>query len=280
MSQHYGMSDDGTMSTFVLASQVSQRLTSGKVNGVNRSALLKQLAGQLQHFHHIQLSWDEQWHTAKDAVTKAEEEIRRQDDEMEQIKAQTKDLAKAHEQRLAQACRELCGHIDAHKMEEHEHSNKLAKSQHRLSEQRALARHLEEQRNGLKSSLEKTHQKFDEVSTQFHKVRDDVGLGPPGSVQNANMELIGAQSRAESLATELEQDRSGLLDMKNHLGQLKADLASEASHAARLEDFVRRIAEGPSAAVRKGGGFVLDSAAKREAAGLLHEAGFTTPVYG
>jgi len=86
----------------------------------------------------------------------------------------------------------------------------------------------------------------------------------------AATELRGATARAESLAMETDDDRFELLDLKTHLSRLKADLANESTHGARLEDFVRRIAEGPSASVRCGGGFALDSTAKREAKGLLN----------
>merc|ERR1719359_996594 len=107
------MSDaDGTMSTYVLACQVSQRLSSKGVNGYNRSALLTQLAGQLQQFHQIQLSWDEQWHAAKDTVDKAHSELQHHDAEMRHLKAETNDIVQAHQDDLAKICRDFCGKID------------------------------------------------------------------------------------------------------------------------------------------------------------------------
>jgi len=294
MSAHWGMSDvDGSMSTFVLSSQVSQRLKSSGVNGLTRSALLTQLAGQLKQFHNIQLSWDEQWHASRDAVAKSFGEIHLRDVDMEKMKAETKAIERAHQDRLADICREMCGGIDEHKLQEHEWDNDLGRSQHRLGEQRALMHQLEDQCLGLKRSLEMTHQKFNEVNQKyertrgvFNRDRDVVAtidpitgrrLAPtagwgPSAMPNSSMELVGAQTRADSLASELAEDRADLADLKTHLSRLKAELSNESSHTSHLEDFVRGIAEGPSASVRRGGGFALDSTAKREAIGLLKEA--------
>lgn len=303
LSAHWGMSDtDGSMSTFVLASQVLQRLSSKGVNGLNRSALLSQLAAQLEQFHHVQLSWDEQWHAARDATTNAHDELRHRDAEIDKIQADTQKIVEEHQSRLGSVCQEMCAEVDAQKLLEHENDNKMGRSQQRLAEQKALNRVLADESKALVKSLDVTHMKFNEVSRSFHTARDAACLASsassnpiqqsswreapsqgndvlpsaspylvgPGTMIGAATELRGATARAESLAIETEDDRFELLDLKNHLSRLKADLANESTHGARLEDFVRRIAEGPSASVRCGGGFALDSTAKREAKGLLN----------
>merc|ERR1719498_131127 len=139
-------------------------------------------------------------------------------------------------------------------------------------------RHLEDQDKGLQRSLSKTMTKFDELSGLFRQDHDSAnikllshaGLGPDG-MPNAARELRCTQERGNGLASEIEHDMAELASFKNHLSRLKADIASETAHAARLEDFVRRIAEGPSASIRRGGGYCLDSTAKRTAMGLLKE---------
>lgn len=265
LSTHWGMNDaDGSMSTFVLASQVSQRLSSKGVNGLNRSALLTQLSGQLEQFHQIQLSWDEQWHAARDAVAKAHEELQHRDAEIDQIRSDTKDMVAVHQTRLADICREMCSGVDEHRHREHEDDCTLSRSQQRLSEQRGMRRTLEEEQSGFRSSLEKTHQKLNEVSHCFHEARE--------LIEKSGTKVRTTQGRADDLADELVRDKSEMLDLRSHLSRLKADLAGERCHASRLEDFVRQIAEGPSASVRCGGGFVLDSTYKREAISLLRDA--------
>jgi chromosome segregation ATPase len=274
--------NEGYMSTFLLASQVSQRLSvnNKKGNGITRSALLTQVAGQLQHFHNIQLSWDEQWHVGLDSVTKADEERMRYHARMDEIRRETWHITQAHQQRLGDACREMCSRVDEQRMQEHDYQEKLARSQHRLTEQSALVSHLEAQQNGLKASLDKTHHKFNEVFDQFQRMRDEAehrrfpmnDLSEPLPLANDPLTVQSAQPRAQSLGNELEQDRAQLLEMKSYLTRLKVDMATETSHASKLEDFVRRIAEGPSTSIRCGGGFILDSTAKREAIGLLNEA--------
>jgi len=151
---------------------------------------------------------------------------------------------------------------------------------------------LKEEGVSLQTSMDKTKLKFDELARGFDEIHEMAAVpqfqGPdvapkvqedpaPGSaagnywrhLPNLEAQLHQTSSRADQLEAELGQDRQELLELKTHLSQMKAEFAKESDHMSRLEDFVRSIAEGPCASVRTGGGFVLDSTAKREAMGLL-----------
>jgi hypothetical protein len=339
------MSDtDGSMSTHVLASHVSQRLKPGGVNGLNRSLLLAQLAGQLEQFHKLQLCWEEQWTTAKHSVSKANEELQCRDIEIERIRAATKERIQAHQQKMAEICREMCAGVDEHRLKQHKDDTSLVRSQQRVAEQRSMVASLEDQEQGLERSREKTMQKFDEVSRAFHAARNGLcnldvpdsqvscafhaarnGLSnldapnsqeaeqqlkdsarnalvqafangsleqgvtsfldaesraadaqkaafPGSSMTSSKAELRGAQTQARAMAEEAQKDDADLINLKSQLSRLKAEMTQETSRAVKLESILRRIAKGPSASVRRGGGFALDSTAKREATALLQEA--------
>jgi len=281
MSAHWGMSDDdGSMSTKVLASQVTQRLTSTRgVNGFTRSALLSQLADTLVHFHGIQASWEEERHSATEKRHKGLDDVQHLELEIGKVKNATKQIVQAHQDRLATTCREMCGRIDEYRLEENEDTNKCVRSQNRMQEQRSMMQNLDEQHVGLLSSLSKTERKFQDLCEMYQRQRDGlgmtlvshVGLGP-AEMPNAAAELQASQARANALTKEVQQDKAEVLDLKKHLSLLKTDLISETAYASKLEDFVRRIAEAPAASARRGGGFALDSSVKRQAKGLLQEA--------
>lgn len=71
-----------------------------------------------------------------------------------------------------------------------------------------------------------------------------------------------------------EVELSGPLELqrlKEHLRYLEDHLSDEKNHSSRLEEFVTRLARGPSTRIRTGGGWELDSFVKREAMALLDE---------
>lgn len=276
ISSHWGMSDtDGNMCTHMLASQVLQRLRLGGMNASTRSALLVQLSGQLKQFHELQLSWDEQFRTTRETLAKAEQELEERDANIDKIRAETQSIAREREQKLAHVCREMCAGIDDMRLKEHNDDNDLARSQHRLAEQTELLRATRARSDGIQNGLSETRRQFEELSRAYGIARD--GLHSAYFTKDAEeladiaLQTRNAQTRVASLTRESEEERGQLTSLKNELSCLKADLALESNHALKLERFVRRIAEGPSATMRRGGGFALDSAAKREAAGLLKQ---------
>jgi hypothetical protein len=219
LTSHWGMNDaDGSMSTYVLACQVSQRLSSKGTNGYNRSALLTQLSAQLQQFHHVQLSWDEHWHAAKDTVDKAHAEMQCRDNEMDKIKTETKEIVQMHQAKLAQTCRDMCGSIDEQRLLEHEDSMAWARSQQRLNEQRAMADQLIEESRGLQSSMVKTQQKFDEVTRRFDHAREMADIGIP-SVSTAPVTWDDKTYMPGQLGPRSAQDESGYVQPVRRSGQ-------------------------------------------------------------
>merc|ERR1712070_506237 len=93
-----------------------------------------------------------------------------------------------------------------------------------------------------------------------------------GAKRDDSSELTAAEKSIRVAALELEQERLTLHAVKSTSAQQQAELAAEREHTLKLEAFVRRIANSPSATVRTGSGFAMDSTAKREAAALLKAA--------
>mmetsp|Transcript_26506 Transcript_26506/g.49966 ORF Transcript_26506/g.49966 Transcript_26506/m.49966 type:complete len:768 (+) Transcript_26506:67-2370(+) len=331
LAAHWGMDDaDGHMSTHLLAAQVAQRLSSGRLN---RSALLMHLSGQIRQFHELQLAWAEQRDRSHSDVEKAHKAIEHRNVEIDRVRRDSEAIVKEQQRRLAEVCREMCAVVDEHRVRHTDDENALAQSQHRLAEQKAMVQDLVDQGQDLRVSLEKTVWKFDEATAAYNEVQEalnkkqaasgdrvappvaDLGKTLQQELQTAAAEgdverLVAACAAAEkaglsgggdkkngsqspgasgnsakrstsgidatnivaqTLNANLRQEEGELTGLKTHLRKLQDDLVAERGHASRLEDFVRRIAKGPSASVRTGGGFVLDSSAKREAVAILQE---------
>lgn len=287
------------MSTHVLAQQVLERLSTTRLN---RPQMLPQLAKQVEQFYNLEQAWQQQLASAKLAVARADEEIASRGEEMQVLQDSTREVEQEHKKKLATVCKEMFAEIDAHTRQQNQLGNELAQSQKRLVEQKAMVVQLEGHNKCLQSSLEKTIRKFDEVAASYvsedskSKVSSGAGSvgggrgttgsrswtlgGAGGGARGSDdasakagpgAELGCALTRMQNLATECDRGQRDLTGLKSKLGQLQDDLAAERTHALRLEEFVRRVALGPSASVRTGGGYVLDDTAKREAHALMHE---------
>mmetsp|Transcript_35465 Transcript_35465/g.77630 ORF Transcript_35465/g.77630 Transcript_35465/m.77630 type:complete len:778 (+) Transcript_35465:159-2492(+) len=285
---HWGMQEEGSMSSHRLASQVAQRLGSGRLN---RSALLTQLSQQLLEFHELQQSWGRRVGKSEAVFNKAKEELRQQEEHAAAVREETAASVDQHNRRLAETCRELYARIDEHRFGEHEEYQELLRSQQRLEAQRSMAKKLKEESCNLSEAIERTQHEVAEAAAsppakpveQTNRSPTAVPCGsrslaqaaasPPAKpVEQTTRSPTAVPSGSRSLAQELASDRGEVAALKLRLAQLQEELAGERWHALHLEAFVQRIAAAPSASVRTGGGFMVDSAAKREATWLWREA--------
>lgn len=165
------------------------------------------------------------------------------------------------------------------RLKAHEDGNKLSANEHRREEQQVMLQSLEEHNAALQESLDKTVRKFDDVASSYSSAREELrrsiapdapgpGLaGQPG----ASLELASALARIDGLGAEAGEAEGELSGLCHRLGSLRDTLAAERQHAAQLEALVSKLATGPAASVRKGGGFMLDSTVKRDAQLLIRE---------
>mmetsp|Transcript_38507 Transcript_38507/g.83860 ORF Transcript_38507/g.83860 Transcript_38507/m.83860 type:complete len:909 (+) Transcript_38507:120-2846(+) len=270
LTSHWGMSEaDGSMRTHVLCKQVLQRFSAGRLN---RSGLLAHLAEQLQQYNGLQVEWEEQLDASKGTSGRVDEEIRRLDAEIARIRREMGESVAMRERQLASMCRELCGGVDEHRIEEHKDEGRLAHSRQRITEQRSMVHQLVDRNHALQGSLDKTVQKFDEVSSSYAQVQAELAQRQAlrNRLPGQDPELLSTLAWGKGLSDEIQREAREVDDLKQSLEVVQNDLDLERNHSLQLEDFVRCIAKGPGA-VRTGGGYDVDFAARREAAMLVQD---------
>lgn len=270
---HWGTSEeDGTMRGSILATQAMQRFG---IERANRSLLFMQLASQVEGYRNLQEGWLERVAHAKATMRDHEAELEQKREEAIRVRKEMATLQEEHERRLATACRELCGALDAQHSQERMDDAALEQSKKRISEQRTMVHQLVDKSHALQGSLDRTVRKFDEVSSSYAQIQGDL-------LRSQVMRPHGDRTTLPEPCTQVEmpypadllsRQEQRLQGLKSKLLQLQEDRAEERKLNARLEELVKRIAVGPPARLRTGGGFQLDSTAKSEAAALLIEMG-------
>jgi len=278
LKTHWGMSEeDGTMRTTVLVDQVNGRLKSERFS---RSVMLQQLSGQLHHFCELQRAWEDELKMAKVSVGSAATSLKEGLGEVQRQRAETSRVVADCEARLASTCKELCGLVDEHRLKEHSDDVELANSKMRIEEQRTMVHQLVDRSHALQASLDRTVRKFDEVSSSYAQVQGDVirsqVVRPKSPREREQDEQHVSTAQMIGLNAEVDQEHQELTTLRGKLSKLQDQMAAEKSMAMRMEDFVHRVAAAPPARLRRGGGFVLDATAKREASALLQEMGMRT----
>mmetsp|Transcript_125435 Transcript_125435/g.360430 ORF Transcript_125435/g.360430 Transcript_125435/m.360430 type:complete len:827 (-) Transcript_125435:223-2703(-) len=267
---HWGTCDiDGTMRGSTLAAQVSQRWGTEKLN---RSLLLHELGRQVEHFSDIQQAWETQIADAKTTTATRQGEMSGKRQEAARVRTETAVVVKDHEKRLVQACRQMFSVLDEHRFQEHKDDVALEQSKQRIAEQRAMIHELVDRSHNLQASLERTVNKFDEVSTSYAQVQAELMRAQIVHPREPN-DLVDTIGQAQQASAEVAQETRNVQSLKKHLAQMHEDLAYERELSARLEDFVRRIADAPQARLRTGGGFQLSNTAKVEATAVLEHLG-------
>lgn len=272
---HWGMSEvDGSMRTHILSSQVSQRLSTECRGRETRSSLLTKLAMQLEHYHDLQVEWEQEVVAAKATFEHVADELESRDKEKILIKSDTSNLVVEHETRLASLCCDMCSAVDEHRIQRENDEEALEQSQSRIVQQKSMVKHLREKNEGLQDSLHRTVRKFDEVSTSYAALQKELTRRQAARTPlppSPHPDLLTARSRAGNLVAEVAQEERDLVELKARLHRLREEAAAERAHSSRLEDFIRRMAAAPATKMRTGGGFDLDYTARREAASLIQE---------
>jgi len=265
---HWGTSEtDGTMRGSVLATQVAQRLG---MERISRSLLLTQVSQQVDQFGDMQRAWEEEVEKMRARSGTNSVELQGKQDESDRIRKETKAMMEEQEKKLAQACREMCGALDEHRIQEQLDDIALEQCKQRINEQRTIVHQLVDKSHALQGSLDRTVRKFDEVSSSYAQVQGDL-MRSQVVRPRAVKELSDSLGQAQEISEEVGQEQKKFEDTRSKLVQLQDDLHNEREFSLRLEDFVRRIAAAPPARLRTGGGWQLDSTAKSEAAALLRE---------
>lgn len=178
-----------------------------------------------------------------------------------------------NQRRLAAACRELCNTLDEHRYENFTNEEKIRESKLRLGTQQAMVDQLAQENTSSRDALEKVLGKYNELSrTAAH----EAAKLPPEALEYADVDA--AVDRGGQLSKELEASRAELAALRAKKTRVQGELAESRGLALRFEDFTRSMAIGPSTSIRTGGGFVLDSAAKREASALMKAAADGMPL--
>jgi len=259
------------MMTHVLAEQVMKRLGSGTKS--RRSQMLSRIAAQLQAIHEVELVWQARRAACEDTVAKIQEACRERDARTMAIQQDINSTIEKNQRRLAAACRELCNTLDEHRSENFMNEEKIRDSRFRLDTQQRMVDELAQENASSQDALEKVLGKYNELSrTAAH----EAAKLPPEALEYADVDA--ALNRGGQLAKELEASRTELAALRAKKTRVQGELAESRGLALRFEDFTRSMAAGPSTSIRTGGGFVLDSAAKREASALMKAAADGMPL--
>jgi len=271
MNSHWGMARDGTASTTVLTNQVVSRLSTEKTN---RSQLLSILARQLERYRDMQSAWLKQKEAAKILVERAESNLKAKDERLAEAARERERLIEQHKKRLAAMYRGMCAELDTIRAEKIDVENRLAESLQRESEQQSMIKKLEARNAALRQTLEKTMAKLNETQGTYTVVQAGGGdiQGLTATYAEQTPELSRAMSRIQTLASSRDLLDKELATSKASMLRMQDDLNRERAHSLRLQNFLRKIAMGPSSALRIGGGYLMDKKCKEEALGLLREA--------
>jgi len=243
------------------------------------------LSKQLEQLHGVQLEWEQKVADSKTGAQRHIEELQRKDEDLQKLQEDTRLLVENHEKKLAIACRDLCGAIDEQKVKEAADDAALNQSQQRVKEQRSMVRQLVDRNHALQGSLDKAVQKFEEVSAAYKQIHMELSprelnalQGVPQPVpetitdirvaNNPNPDLDKARQLEGMFVAEASHEERNLPALRNHHAKVRQELAAEQAHVKRMEEFIRRVAVGPSTE-RVGGGYDLDFWGRREAAALL-----------
>merc|ERR1712039_154066 len=160
------------------------------------------------------------------------------DREMDLIRQETETIMKAHETKLANVCRDMCGAVDERSMREHADDVALQQSKQRIAEQNSMAKQLINKSHGLQGSIDKTVRKFDEVSSSYATVQKELARRQACKTPvPGDADLSKAMSHSQRLMNEMEQEERDLAMLKSYLDKSHADLTAERQHSNRLEDF-------------------------------------------
>lgn len=271
MEVHWGVDGAGKLSTHTLAQQVLKRFSSSKAN---RNNMLSQMATQLERYRNLQMAWGEQNMAAKAVVAKADEELQRRDEEIVQAMAETRRLEAEYRTKMGVMCKSMMKELDDERMVGAKDENIHAESRQRAAEQKSMIQKLEERNEAMHITLEKTMKKLNDVQSAYRAAQVEQSRWDATTSRYSEQapELTRALNRVQTLTAQREQSEAELGGLRGQLNRYSEDLKKERNHARKLEDFIRRIAMGPSASVRTGGGYSLDARAKREAASLIREA--------
>jgi len=267
---HWGMTTAGTLSSHVLAKQVLSRFSTEKQM---RSTMLAALARQVERYRDLHLAWQEQRSAARDVVAKAEKEVLARDRELVAEKKRSEQEIEKYRARLGAVYRGLQKELDDIREQKHGLENQLQESLQREREQTGMIESLESRNKALRLTLDKTVQKLNDVQSQRADAeRDRAALQNVTTRVEQAPELQSALQQVEVLAASRDRAEEEAAAARTGVLRLQNEVQRERALAAYYENFVRKVATGPEACVRTGGGFLVDSRAKAEAAALLRES--------
>lgn len=267
---HWGMNEqDGCMRTGNLASQVLQRNTSKR----SRGSMLVRIAGQLERCHKAKAALDEYLQEVQDAGVKMQREAPERQKEIEKLEGELCEGEARHKARLAKVCKEMHVTLDDRREDGHNEAHKVWQVQQRIRQKRAAIEQLEREKANMQDALDKTVEQFDEVSSSYARIQNEMLRTQKARLQGCQREVAGnkeVQAAIDEAEAQLEASRSELLETKRACLHAPRELNAKREFARQLEEFIRRIASG-GAVARTGGGFDMDNAAVLEATFYVQE---------
>eukprot|EP00928_Gymnodinium_smaydae_P036373 TRINITY_DN25437_c0_g1_i1.p2 TRINITY_DN25437_c0_g1~~TRINITY_DN25437_c0_g1_i1.p2 ORF type:complete len:324 (-),score=77.88 TRINITY_DN25437_c0_g1_i1:126-1097(-) len=305
---HWGMSErDGHMRTHQLVNQVAQRFGCS-----GRGGLLQVLSAQLQNLHELEHAWREEREASTRKVAENHALTVEREGEVALLRQEADAACEQFKRKLTMACQAKMALVEVHRQQEHANQGELAQSKIRLEEQKAMVQRLIADNEVQKETITNAVRKYEELAIKNSSIdeppeqnKGDVDLTRRGARRGAltvpdatkdfqdlhhrlghevmqgknNLsQLQMAQRRASETSEELEVCRGELSELRASCTRLKEQAAEERAIALRFEALVKRVALAPSSTIRTGGGFFLDSAAKREAMALLRAAQAGEPL--
>lgn len=251
--------------THLLSEQVTRQARASRLN------LVTKLARQLDQYHEIQTGWEQEVNNAKAALRQGSQELENCGKELVQLRSDMDALTAEHEERLVAFCREMYTDIEERSSRTGDDEAALEQARRRIMELNRLAGQLTEHGESLQESLDETVHKFDDISTSYVALQRELRIQTSNRRQAGrhHPDLEATLLRAQSLSQEVDREAHDIQRLNLRLERLHGELMGERRHAAQFEHFVRRIATGPAARMRTGGGFARDCMAKREAAVLV-----------
>lgn len=271
IDSHWGMTKDGTFSTHVLAKQVLSRFGTERQT---RGVMLGVLARQCERFRELHLAWQEQRSAARMVVDRVENEVVEREEKLAaELEVKEQEVEK-YRARLGAVYRGMQQEIDALKRVDSERDGAYQESLGRERAQTAMIESLESRNKALRLTLDKTMAKLDDLQQQRGGAPERERLASPALVpgapaHGAGPELSSALQQIAMLATSRDRSEEDLGFAKASILRLQDEVSREREIGRLLRQFVQRVALGPEAAARRGGGYAVDAQAKNDAVGLL-----------
>jgi len=257
----------------------NQLLSRYQMERDQKTRLISVLARQLERSRDMLPTWVEQQGVVRTVVSRVERQLSKRSGDIEHLLAEREQVEKFYTQKydalvrcLSQEQERALASMQAKKRELEQSLKEEQETTQELLQQ-------EKTNDELRATLDRTVSQLETVQNETQQVEmlamqaDSYEASfqaedeRRGALLKASPELLHARARIEAQLTEKDQTVAERHAAEAEIRKAKSELERQRAHAAKMEDFVRKLMQGNTAT-----GYLLDPASKREAAAILASA--------